>query len=111
MRTPFTLAISSEVQKSNLISASRRDGVAIPCVCVYVRACVCVCVSVCVCVCVSVWKPSQAAPSLSLVTLQLAGRSHPDGRRGGAALATDRLHLLDHVHALGDLSEDAVLAW
>ena len=42
---------------------------------------------------------------------QLAGRGHLDGGGGGAALATDGLHLLDHVHALGHLAEDAVLAW
>merc|ERR1719345_265328 len=41
---------------------------------------------------------------------QLAGRGHLDGGGGGAALATDGLHLLDHVHALGHLAEDAVLA-
>ena len=41
---------------------------------------------------------------------ELAGRRHLDGRRRGAALAADSLHLLDHVHALGHLAKDAVPA-
>ena len=45
------------------------------------------------------------------IGLQLAAVADDDLLGGLAARGAEPLDLLDHVHALGDLSEDAVLAW